>query len=126
MKKKIILSMICIVIGLLILLTVFPYINPFAPRGEITGVFIEGYHEGYGDLCGQYPESGIRLSNASYNEEHFFPRSWFYFGNQYTGIDKMIKGQQYKIWYHQESRPSDATSGDNIEYWVIDDINPCI
>ena len=91
-------------------------------RGEITGTFIEGYHEGYGDFCGDYPNSGIRLRNESYNQDHFYHGDWFYFGNQYKGIDKMIEGQEYKISYHQESRQSDVSASTSIDYWVIDNV----
>ena len=116
--------------GISIVIIVFiiffvPFLSPFTPRGEITGEFMEGYHEGFGDFCGDYPNSGIRLRNATYNKEHFWgERNWFYFGNQYKGIDEMIKNQKYRIWYHQESRLSDTTSGASIEYFVIDGIKP--
>jgi len=122
MIDKLIMAVLGCIIAGLIIVALSPMWNPFAPSGEITGIFIEGYHKGYGDFCGDYPSSRIRLSNSTYNEEHFYDGTWFYFGNQYTGIDNMIEGQEYKIWYHQSSRPSDTTSGDDIEYWVIDDI----
>ncbi len=99
------------------------YYNPLTERGEAFGIFINGSHRGYGDYCGQYPVTWIRLTNASYNKKHWYGESTycdFHFGNQWTDVDKMKYGIEYKIWYHKESRPSDTTSGNNIEYWVID------
>ena len=121
-NPHVVMFFISLLIIIFLVATVSSFWNPFAPNGIIVGEYIEGYHEGFGDFCGQYPNSGIRLRNASYNVEHFFPRNWFYFGNQYKGIDNMIEGERYKIWYHQESRPSDTTSGNMIYYWVIDNI----
>lgn len=106
----------------IIIILFVPVLNPFVQSGEITGEFIEGYHEGYGDFCGDYPNSGIRLCNASYNKDHFYRGNWFYFGNQYSGIDKMIVGQEYTIWYHQESRPANTTDSEAIKYFVIDNV----
>lgn len=121
-NPHVVMFFISLIIIILLVTIISAFWNPFAPNGIIVGEYIEGYHEGFGDFCGQYPNSGIRLRNASYNEEHFFPRNWFYFGNQYKGIDNMIEGERYKIWYHQESRQSDTTSGNMIHYWVIDNI----
>jgi len=121
-------SIVMMFVALLLILTIVTtasqFWNPFAPSGQVVGIFIEGYHEGFGEFCGQYPNSGIRFCNETYNKEHFYGGNWFYFGNQYKGIDKMIEGKPYCVWYHQESRPSDTTSGNNIYYWVIDDIKP--
>jgi len=114
---------ISIVVGIFVFI---PSLNPFIPQGQVVGIFIEGYHEGFGDFCGDYPNSGIRFTDTYYNEEHF-PFSndgWFYFGNQYSGIDKMIVGQEYTIWYHQESRPANTTDSEAINYWVVYDVKP--
>ena len=122
---RLILGIVVLVIIGLIALAIFPtmlsFINPFTPRGEIIGDFVKGEHEGFGDLCGQYPFTRIKLRNATYNKEHFYSNT-FYFGNQYKNVDSMKIGTQYKLCYHKESRCSDTTSGDTIYYWVIDKI----
>ena len=118
-----------ITIALSIIVTVIIFVtilNPFTPRGEITGIFVEGSHKGYGDFCGDYPHTIVRFHNVTYIKEHFYGghegREWFMFDNQWTDLDNMIVGQKYRIWYHQEYRPSDTTSGDSIRCWMIDDI----
>ena len=118
---KIFIAILSCVISGAIIVSISPLWNPFAPSGTITGIFIDGSHEGFGEFYGQYPHSSIRLCNDTCNREHF-PFSEYRFGNQYSGIDNMIEGERYKIWYHQNSRPSDTTSGNMIKYWVIDDI----
>lgn len=122
--KIIAIKMISPLFMVLLLLIIFvPFLNPFTIRGEITGEFVKATHRGYGDFCGDYPQTTIWLENSTHNQEHFWgERSWFYFGNQYSYVDEMTIGQKYKIWYHQESRPSNTTSGDVFEYFVIDDI----
>jgi hypothetical protein len=117
---------IIVVISLLcvgVFLHVPSYYNPLTLKGEAYGIFVEGKHKGYGDFCGQYPITRIRFRNATYNKKHFHGEKTYvdmYFGNQWTDVDKMKEGVRYKIWYHEESRPSDTTGGDNIHYWVID------
>ena len=95
--------------------------NPFTPKGEIEGEFIKAFHRDYGDSCGQYPQTSLYLKNTTYDKKHFYGND-FYFGNNYVDVDKMKVEQTYKISYHQSNRPSDASSGDTIYYWVINNI----
>ena len=108
---------------IVIVTSVSPFWNPFAPSGIITGNFVSAEHRGFGDFCGQYPYTRIKLSNYSVEGDYDTIGSIFYFGNQYKDVDKIITGQFIRISYHQESRPSDTTSGNTIYYWVIDNIN---
>jgi len=116
-------AVIILIISIVSISNVCTLFNPFAPRGEIIGYFVEGNHDGFGEFCGQYPYSNIKLRNAIYDDEHFMGTGgWFHFGNQYEYIDEMVVGEVYTIHYHQEGRPSDTTSGECVHYWVIDDI----
>ena len=118
---------IIIVVGVCIgsFLMVSSQYNPLTPKGEAIGEFVNGSHRGYGEYCGQYPLTWIKLKNATVDDKHFYVdenRVYcdLYFGCQWTDVDKMVKGEIYKIWYHEESRPSDTSSGYNSYYWVID------
>lgn len=114
---------ITIFLVLVVMSTVFQFWNPFAPSGHVVGEFINADHRGFGDFCGQYPFTKIILNNYSVVGEIDDWDNVFYFGNQYSKVDDLRTGQHITIYYHQESRPSDTTSGDMIYYWVIDNIN---
>jgi len=119
-------QMVLLFLGLFIFLLlstcVFPFLNPFKPSGYVIGNFRSGDHRGFGDFCGQYPFTCVVVDNYSVTGDIDDWDNTFYFGNQYTKVDCFKQGEIIKITYHQESRPSDTTSGDTIYYWVIDNI----
>ena len=97
-------------------------------RGSVTGDFVKGGHKCFGDSCGEYPSSFVRLVNWSkdsniYESDVNNKLASFHFGNQFEGIDNCAVGQKYKFSFHKESRSADA-GGDDIEYWVLDSIEP--
>ncbi len=99
--------------------------NPLTPKGEIIGEFVNGSHRGYGEYCGQYPVTWIKLKNYTADGKDFYVNEEkvfcdFYFGCNWHDVDKLVKGERYRIWYHEESRPSDTTSGNVGYFWVID------
>jgi hypothetical protein len=96
--------------------------NPFARSGYIIGNFRSAEHDGFGDFCGQYPYTRIVLDNWSISGDYDGWGNRFYFGNQYKDVDELVEGQIVKIYYSERSRPSDATSGGTIFYWVITNI----
>ena len=115
--------LIIISISIALFLSVPSAYNPLTPKGEAIGIFINGSHRGYGDFCGQYPMTWIRFRNATYDKSHWWGEKTycdFHFGNEYEDIDNMIIGKKYKIWYHEEGRPSDVTPVHTINYWVVD------
>jgi len=122
MKAQLIILITGIIIFLLILMSVLQVWNPFAPSGHITGIFVKAEHRGFGDFCGQYPFTRIVLNNYSVTGDIDDWDNVFYFGNQHSDVDNFKVGQKIKVNYHQESRPSDTTSGNTIYYWVIDNI----
>lgn len=93
-------------------------------RGSVTGIFVSGYTEDYGDFCGQYPYTRISLRNwtsdganpfeSYYNEFHFF--------GYHPEVDDLSIGQTYKFSYHKESRSADSDASETIYYYVIDNI----
>jgi len=98
-------------------------------RGSVTGEFCKGSHRGFGEFCGQYPFTSIRLRNYSidgeiwdYDINEKSNIASFSFGNQFEDVDVCQVGVVYKFSYHKDSRPSDTTSGDDIEFYVLDSI----
>ena len=117
--------LIVAVVAVAIFLSIPSAWNPITPKGEATGIFIDGGHHGFGDFCGDYPGSWIRLKNATWNPKHFHGENGnvnTYYGNQFKNIDEMEVGVRYKVWYHEESRTSDVSASNQIYYWVVDGV----
>ena len=110
------------VIVVIIIMSFFP--DLLRDNGTIEGVFISGETEGFGDFCGQYPFTMIKLRNYSIegNYNHWGGNK-FYFGNQWNQISDFKEGDYLRIDWHETSRPADASPGEMIDYYVIDRIN---
>ena len=97
-------------------------------RGSVIGVFVEGSHRGYGDECGQYPITRVRLSRWSVSGYEIYGYDVnggtcsFIFGNDYSDVEQLRTGCIYKISYHMEYRSSDTTPITRHGYAVIDEI----
>jgi len=118
-----------LIIVIVILVSIFVIPWALTERGNVIGEFVKGGHRGYGDECGQYPFTFVRLKNYSidgniydYDYNSKSGMTSFYFGNQYKDVDNLIVGNRYKFNYHKESRSSDVSAGDMIDYYVLDSI----
>jgi hypothetical protein len=90
-------------------------------RGEIIGEFVSGETEGYGEFCGQYPFTSLKLKNYTVNGEIEPWGNRFHFGNKISYLDDLEPGFVYVFYYHETSRMSDASPGESISYYVLDD-----
>ena len=118
-------KILIIVIVIVLLVLVFGIWKPvihYFDRGEITGIYLDSYSNGYGDLCGQYPNCGVRLKNYTVTGSYPYDDNHFHFGNQFDEILDLEPNQRYSFVYHKESRLSDTTSGNDIEYYVLESI----
>jgi hypothetical protein len=89
-------------------------------RGEIIGEFVNGETEGFGDFCGQYPFTTLKLRNYTVDGEISAWSDRFHFGNQINFLDELIPGVCYVFYYHETSRPADTSPGEMINYYVLD------
>jgi len=112
------------IFGIIIIAVIFLYLSSpiiFCERGTIEGIYCDGRTEGYGDFCGQYPYTQIKLKNYSISGDY---DDWgdgrFYFGNQWVDISKIEKGDRIKIGWHEASRLADSDPGVTVYYYVID------
>jgi len=115
----------------LFLLLMFPNLLGYLfMRNCVSGQYVEGYHSGFGEECGQYPVTRILMVDCYPVPTVYKDFIWhddgtptpFVFGNDFKSIENLEKGVYYKICYHQESRIADADASSRIFYWVIDSI----
>ena len=119
-KKKFIWIFIIFVTSI----TIFVIYNHYFNCGEVTGVFIEGGTQDYGELCGQYPETYLILHNYSIDRIQCFNQgSRFFFNNFYPDVDKLVSGHIYRFEYSKGGRSADSDASRWITEYYIESIS---
>lgn len=119
-------KIVVILISFIVILMSFVVYTFFFNTGEVTGVFVKGETQDYGELCGQYPETYLVITNFTINADRIKPSyngNSFYFDNYYPDIDKLVSGHIYRIEYSKGGRSADSDASQCITEYYIDNIS---